>query len=139
MRRIVTPLADVIAAARLVAAGKLSTRVQVRGPGDIRALSDSFNDMADALERNDRERRDFLADVAHELRTPITVIRGRLEGIVDGIYPSDGAHVAPALEETYLLERLVEDLRLLTMAESRQLPLDRQPVRKSACNVTALA
>jgi two-component system OmpR family sensor kinase/two-component system sensor histidine kinase BaeS len=77
--------------------------------------------MAEALQRSDRERRNLLADVTHELRTPLTVLRGRLEGIVDGVYPADEAHIAPALEETYLLERLVEDLRLLTLAETRQL------------------
>jgi signal transduction histidine kinase len=130
-RRVVTPLADVIAAAQAVAAGDLSARVPsaVRGPDDLRSLSDSFNRMADTLERSDRERREFLADIAHELRTPLTIIRGRLEGIVDGVYPADEAHTAPALEEAYLLERLVEDLRLLTLAESRQLHFDRQSIQ----------
>jgi two-component system OmpR family sensor kinase/two-component system sensor histidine kinase BaeS len=128
MRRVVTPLADVIAAAQSVAAGDLSTRVEVRGPGDLRSLSDSFNRMADALERTDRERRNLLADVAHELRTPLTIIRGKLEGMVDGVYSADEAHVAPVLEETYVLERLVEDLRLLTLAETRQLHFDREPI-----------
>jgi len=127
-RRVVTPLADVIAAAHAVADGDLSTRVPVSGPGDLRGLSDSFNRMADSLERNDHERRDLLADVAHELRTPLTIIRGKLEGIVDGVYPADETHVAQVLEETYLLERLVEDLRLLTLAESGQLHFDLQPV-----------
>jgi two-component system OmpR family sensor kinase/two-component system sensor histidine kinase BaeS len=127
-RRVVTPLADVIAAAQSVAAGDLSTRVQVRGPGDLRSLSDSFNRMADALERDARERRNLLADIAHELRTPLTILRGRLEGIVDGIYPADETHIAPVLAETYMLERLVEDLRLLTLAETRQLHFDREPV-----------
>jgi len=128
MRRVVTPLAEVIAAAHSVAAGDLTTRVQVSGPGDLRGLIESFNHMADALQRSDRERRALLADVAHELRTPLTVIRGRLEGIVDGIYPADEAHVAPALEEAYVLERLVEDLRQLTLAEARQLPFERRPI-----------
>ncbi len=128
MRRVVTPLSEAIAAARALAAGNLSTRIRVSGPDDLRALSDSFNHMADALERSDTERRNMLADIAHELRTPLTVIRGRLEGIVDGIYPADEGHVVPALEETYLLERLVEDLRLLTLAETRQLPFERREV-----------
>jgi two-component system OmpR family sensor kinase/two-component system sensor histidine kinase BaeS len=130
-RRVVTPLANVIGAAQAVAAGDLSARVPsaLRGPDDLRSLSDSFNRMADTLERNDRERRDFLADIAHELRTPLTVLRGRLEGIVDGVYPADEAHVAPVLEETYVLERLVEDLRLLTLAESRRLQFDRQSIQ----------
>lgn len=128
LRRMVTPLAQVIAAARAVAGGDLSTRVPVSGSDDLRALSDSFNHMAASLEQNDRERRDMLADIAHELRTPLTVMRGRLEGIVDGIYPADADQISPALEETYLLERLVEDLRLLTLAESRQLHFEKSDV-----------
>jgi two-component system OmpR family sensor kinase/two-component system sensor histidine kinase BaeS len=63
----------------------------------------------------------MLADIAHELRTPLSVLRGRLEGIVDGVYTPNEVNIAQALEETYLLERLVEDLRLLTLAETRQL------------------
>jgi signal transduction histidine kinase len=128
MRRYVNPLADVIYAARDVADGKLDTRLPTEGPQDLRSLSESFNAMASSLERNDRERRDMLADVAHELRTPLSVIRGRLEGIVDGIYPENGPQVSMALDQTYVLERLVEDLRLLTLAESRQLPFNRHPV-----------
>jgi signal transduction histidine kinase len=127
-RRVVTPLADVVAAARRVAAGDLTARVQVRGPGDLRGLSDSFNRMAGALEVSDQQRRDLLADIAHELRTPLTIIRGKLEGMLDGVYPADEDHVAPVLEETYVLERLVEDLRTLTLAEARQLHFDPQPV-----------
>jgi signal transduction histidine kinase len=125
-RRMVLPLAEVTAAAKEVADGDLSARVRVEGPDDLKILSDSFNQMADALERNDRERRDMLADIAHELRTPLTVLRGRLEGILDGVYPADQEHVVPALEETYLLERLVDDLRLLTLAESRQLQFEKK-------------
>jgi signal transduction histidine kinase len=125
-RRVVLPLAEVTAAAKEVADGNLSTRVRVAGPDDLRILSDSFNQMADSLERNDRERRDMLADIAHELRTPLTVLRGRLEGILDGIYQPDEDHIVPALEETYLLERLVDDLRLLTLAEARQLPFEKR-------------
>jgi signal transduction histidine kinase len=124
-RRVVSPLAEVIAAAEEIAGGHLQTRVRVKAPDDLRDLSDSFNKMADALERNDRERRDMLANIAHELRTPLTVMRGRLEGIMDGVYPADENHVGPALEEAYLLERLVEDLRLLTLAESHQLAFDK--------------
>jgi len=128
MRRVITPLAEVIAAAQAVANGDLSRRVQVEGPDDLRALSDSFNHMAEALQQNEQERRNLLADVAHELRTPLTVIRGRLEGILDKVYPADEIHIAPALEETYLLERLVDDLRLLTLAETGQLPFDLKEV-----------
>ncbi|MCJ7431903.1 MAG: ATP-binding protein [Anaerolineales bacterium] len=128
VRRYINPLADVIYAARAVADGKLDTRIPNKGPQDLRSLSESFNEMASSLERNDRERRDLLADIAHELRTPLSVIRGRLEGIVDGIYPENGPQVSMALEQAYLLQRLVDDLRLLTLAETRQLPFDKQNV-----------
>ncbi len=128
-RRYVDPLADVIAAAQAVAGGRLSARAPVRGPGDLRVLNDSFNHMADALERSDRERRDLLADVAHELRTPLSIVQGRLEGMVDGIYALTPESIAPALEETYLLERLVEDLRTLTLAEAGTLEFDTRPVQ----------
>jgi len=127
-RRFVNPLADVIYAARAVAGGKLNTRISTAGPQELRSLSESFNEMASSLERNDRERRDMLADIAHELRTPLTVIRGRLEGIVDGIYTAGGEQVSIALNQTYLLERLVDDLRLLTLAETRQLRFENQSI-----------
>jgi signal transduction histidine kinase len=128
VRRFVNPLADVIYAAREVTDGKLGTRISSEGPQDMRSLSESFNEMASSLERNDRERRDMLADIAHELRTPLSVIRGRLEGIIDGIYTADGGQVSLALEQTYLLERLVDDLRLLTLAETRQLHFEKKKV-----------
>lgn len=135
MRRFVTPLAEVITAAQAVASGDLSTRVRSAGPDDLRALSDSFNHMAASLEQSDSERRNMLADIAHELRTPLTVMRGRLEGIVDGIYPASPEQIGPALEETYLLERLVEDLRLLTLAETRQLHFEHREV--NLCDLAA--
>ena len=128
VRRFVNPLAEVIYAARAVADGKLDTRIPTEGPQDLRGLSESFNDMASSLERSDRERREMLADIAHELRTPLSVIRGRLEGVVDGIYPENGSQVSLVLEHTYVLERLVDDLRLLTLAEARQLPFDKKQV-----------
>jgi two-component system OmpR family sensor kinase/two-component system sensor histidine kinase BaeS len=120
-RRVVYPLAEVIAASQAVTRGDLSARVEVGGSSDIRDLTDNFNRMADSLEENETQRRNLLADVAHELRTPLTVMRGKLEGILDGVYSPDENHIAPVLEETYLLERLVEDLRLLTLAETRQI------------------
>jgi len=132
VRRFVNPLADVIFAARAVASGKLDTRISSEGPQDLRSLSESFNEMASSLERNDRGRRDMLADIAHELRTPLSVIRGRLEGIVDGIYSENGSQVSMALEQTYLLQRLVDDLHLLTLAETRQLLFDKRDVNIGA-------
>ena len=131
VRRFVNPLADVIYAAHSVANGDLKARIPTKGPQDLRSLSNSFNEMAASLESSDRQRRDMLADIAHELRTPLSVIRGRLEGIVDGIYPENGTQVSMALEQTYLLQRLVDDLRLLTLAETRQLPFDMRNIHVS--------
>jgi signal transduction histidine kinase len=132
MRRMINPLSEVIAAAQAVSQGDLAARVPVQAQkDDLSALSEHFNRMADELERADKQRRNMLADIAHELRTPITILRGRLEGILDGVYPPDEAHIAPALEETYLLERLVEDLRLLALAEANQLRFETKPIRIS--------
>ena len=126
IRRFVNPLADVIYAANEVATGKLNTRIPTDGPQDLQSLSESFNEMATSLERYDHDRREMLADIAHELRTPLSVIRGRLEGIVDGIYSGNGPQVSMALEQTYLMQRLVDDLRLLTLAETRQLHFNKE-------------
>jgi signal transduction histidine kinase len=139
MRRMINPLSEVIAAAQAVSQGDLTARVPVHTRNDdLSALSDHFNRMADELERSDIQRRNLFADIAHELRTPITILRGRLEGILDGVYPPDEAHIAPALEETYLLERLVEDLRLLALAEANQLRFEMKPVKLSELAETIL-
>ena len=129
-RGIAAPLAEVMAAADAVAEGDLSARVPVpvRGPHDIGRLAVSFNRMAEELERADQQRRNLTADVAHELRTPLHIIRGNLEGILDGVYEPTGAHVSATLDETQTLARLVEDLRTLSLAEAGQLPLHREPV-----------
>jgi len=139
MRRMINPLSEVIAAAQAVSHGDLTARVPVHARNDdLSALSDHFNHMAAELERSDIQRRNLFADIAHELRTPITILRGRLEGILDGVYPPDEAHIAPALEETYLLERLVEDLRLLALADANQLRFEMKPVRLSELAETIL-
>jgi len=75
------------------------------------------------LERADRQRRNLTADVAHELRTPLHIIQGNLEGILDGVYEPTAEHIGATLDETRLLARLVDDLRTLSLAEAGQLPL----------------
>lgn len=127
-QRLITPLAEVIAASRAVTMGNLSARVKVQGPDDLRVLSDSFNQMAGELEKNDREQRGLIADIAHELRTPLSIIQGKLEGIVDGIYPADRAHVQPILQESQQLDSLITDLDMLAQADSNQLAFSRIPV-----------
>jgi two-component system OmpR family sensor kinase/two-component system sensor histidine kinase BaeS len=123
-RGIAMPLADVMSAADAVASGDLTVRVNERGPGEFTRLAKSFNRMTQELELTDQQRRNLTADVAHELRTPLHIIQGNLEGILDGVYEPTPDHLNSTLDETRLLGRLVEDLRTLSLAESGQLQLD---------------
>jgi signal transduction histidine kinase len=83
--------------------------------------------MSARLKITDEQRRGFLADVAHELRTPLSVIRGQAEAIADGLYPADAAHLAPILDATETLDRLVEDLRTLALTDAGNLELKKEP------------
>lgn len=127
MRRLGRPLADVVSAADRVASGDFTVRVRESGPPWLRSVAAAFNSMTEGLERQRRQRRDLMADIAHELRTPLSVMQGRLEGMLDGVYPADEQHVAQVLEDTRLLARLVEDLRTLAHSESGTLPLEKEP------------
>ena len=95
-----------------------ATRVQVTGPGEVARLASSFNQMTERLQANEAQRRALLADVTHELRTPLSVIRGNIEGMLDGVYPPDEAHLGPVLEETAVMARLLDDLQTLSTAEA---------------------
>ncbi len=122
-RGIAKPLAATMNAADAVAAGDLTARVPVTGRGEFGRLALSFNRMVEELELADQRRRNLTADVAHELRTPLQVIQGNLEGVLDGVYAPTPEHIAATLEETRQLARLVEDLRVLSQAEAGQLPM----------------
>lgn len=122
-RSFATPLAKVMAAADAVADGDLTTRVPADAAGELGRLARSFNHMATELERNDQQRRNLTADVAHELRTPLHIIQGNLEGILDGVYEATPEHINATLDEAKALARLVEDLRTLSMAEAGELAL----------------
>ncbi|MCX6069652.1 MAG: ATP-binding protein, partial [Chloroflexi bacterium] len=121
------PLGDLVEAARRVEAGDLDLHVRPRGARELRALARAFNAMLDRLRQNEVQRRQLLADVTHELRTPVAVLQGNLEAMVDGVYPADAEHLVPLVEETHLLSRLIDDLRTLSLAESGVLELHREP------------
>jgi len=127
VRRLAAPVGDLIEASGRIEAGDFSTRVQETGPREVRALARAFNAMSAKLEETEQQRRSALADVSHELRTPLTVIQGNLEALLDGVYPADAAHLEPILAETRILERLIDDLRTLTLAEAGSLVLHREP------------
>ncbi|RLE26985.1 two-component sensor histidine kinase [Candidatus Acetothermia bacterium] len=122
------PLRKLIRATERIAHGELSFRVRVRGKDEIGRLARAFNRMAEALERSEAARKSLLADVAHELRTPLTVIQGNLEAMLDGVFPLTPESLAPVYEETLHLGALIEDLRVLTLAETGHLPLAKERV-----------
>jgi signal transduction histidine kinase len=126
MRRFVSPLGQLMEAADRVADGDYSVRVREYGPPPMRALAHSFNTMTERLQHADRLRRDLMADLAHELRTPLAVVQGRLEGLLDGVYQRDDRQLGELLDETHVLERLIDDLRTLALSDAGALQLQKE-------------
>jgi signal transduction histidine kinase len=133
-RLLTAPLGRLTRAAQAVAAGDLSMRVEVQGKDEIGDLGRAFNGMTASLAEAETLRKNLMADVAHELRTPLAVVQGNLQAILDGVYPLEMAQVASLYDETRLLTRLVDDLHDLALADAGQLRLERAPV-----NLVALA
>lgn len=121
--RISRPLRHLTSAAHSLATGEMHARVQHSAIREIDELGRTFNAMADSLVQADQQRRQLTADVAHELRTPLSIIKGRLEGIQDGVYTATPEQIDGLLGEVSLLERLIDDLRLLALSDAGQLPL----------------
>ncbi|MDH4135300.1 MAG: ATP-binding protein [Anaerolineae bacterium] len=126
-RGLTAPLARLTAAVRRIARGDLSQRVPETGSAEIAALGRAFNQMAADLEKAEELRRNLVADVAHELRTPLSVLQGNLRAILDEVYPLEQTEIAALYDETRLLSRLVDDLHELAQAEAGQLHLDLRP------------
>ena len=124
-----TVLDALVDQAARVEAGDYSARVDTVGPvpAPVRGLARGFNTMAARLEADEAQRRTLLADVTHELRTPLAVVQGSVEAILDGVHPADETHLSAILEETRILDRLIEDLRTLALSESGALSLHREP------------
>jgi len=121
------PIRGLIVAAGRLADGDHTARAPDQGPVMTRPVVSSFNRMAARLQEADAQRRQLLADVGHELRTPLTVLRGDLEAMVDGVRPVDDEHLRALLADVAMVERLLDDLRTLSLAESGALVLDREP------------
>jgi two-component system, OmpR family, sensor histidine kinase BaeS len=128
LRSLATPVDALVEAAGHIEEGDYSARVDARGPRDLRTLARAFNAMSARLEETDRQRRAYLADVTHELRTPLAVIQGHLEAVLDGVYPADQEHLEPIIEQARTLDGLIEDLRTLTLVETGSLTLRREPL-----------
>ena len=127
-RSILRPVDELILAARAMEKGDLSQRVAVRGKGELGELARAFNAMAEGLTRLEQLRQNMVSDVAHELRTPLSNVRGYLEALRDGVVEPTPETIASVYEEAMLLNRLVDDLQELAMAEAGQLNLVPQPV-----------
>lgn len=95
---------------------------------ELGKLATSFNQMAAALESAEQQRQQLLADVAHELRTPLSITRSHIEAMLDGVHDMTAENLGIVHEETILLGRLIEDLRTLSLAEAGRLPLNRAQV-----------
>ncbi|MBL8059033.1 MAG: HAMP domain-containing histidine kinase [Anaerolineales bacterium] len=117
------PLRQIFSAIDAVAEGNLAVRVPADNSPQFGELIKRFNKMVAELERAEQQRRNLTADIAHELRTPLHLIQGNLEGLLDGVYQPTPEHLTATLEETRLLTRLVNDLQTLSLAETGQLPL----------------
>lgn len=110
-----------------LAEGDYSARVTAGAPRSLAAVVSSFNRMAERLESEDVRRRALLADLGHELRTPLTVLQGRVEALIDGVHPSDDSHLQALLGDIVMMERLLEDLRTLSLSQAGALSLHPEP------------
>jgi two-component system sensor histidine kinase BaeS len=122
-RLIIGPMRQLTLAARKVANGDFSQRVSRKTDDEIGEVSTAFNTMAEQLEKKENSRRRLLADVAHELRNPLSIIQGNLEAWLDGVITPEPDQIASVYDETVLLSRLITDLRDLSLAEAGQLKL----------------
>ena len=133
-RWLTAPLNDVAIAARAIGKRDWSRRVEEKGSDEIKDVARAFNEMVTNLEEGEQLRRNLLADVDHELRTPLSVLKGNLRAILDEVYPMNLEEMARLYEHTRFLSRMVNDLHELAQAEAHQLPLDMQ-----ATNLSQLA
>src|SRR5512136_129080 len=132
-RRVVTPVREMMAASQRIADGDYRERVSIAGnPGrdeadELAQLALSFNQMAAKLERIETARRELIGDVAHELRTPVTAIKGSMEGLIDGVLPAEAATFQQVYHEADRLQRLVYDLQELSRVEAGAFELKLRP------------
>jgi len=127
-RTVVAPLNRLTLAVKAFTKHQWKYRVRVKGPVEIRALAKAFNSMADGLQHAEMLRRNLIADIAHELRTPLAVMQANLAALLDGVYQPDPREFATLYDETCRVTRLVDDLRELANADAGQLDLRLEPV-----------
>ena len=131
-RTITHPVGELTAAAHRMAKGQLKQQVPVRSKDELGELTATFNQMSSDLERSNQLRRQMTADIAHDLRIPLTVITGYLESLRDGVSKPSPERFEVLYNESRHLQRLVEDLRTLSLADAGEFSLNRQPVPPQA-------
>jgi two-component system OmpR family sensor kinase/two-component system sensor histidine kinase BaeS len=125
-RQLNRPLKQLTLAAGRFADGHLKERVELKSRDEIGQLGKAFNEMAQSLEKSEESRRQMIADIAHELRTPLSTIQGNLEALLDGVYPTTSERIEAIHAKTLLLRRLVNDLQELSLADAGELSLEKQ-------------
>ncbi len=125
---VLSPLRVLTRATEQIARGDLTQRVKLKARDEFGQLGDSFNRMIKNLRHSEEIRRSMTADIAHELRTPVTIIQGNLEAILDEIYQPTTDTIAPIYEETLRLGQLIDDLRDISLAEAKELQLNIEPI-----------
>lgn len=126
--QLIRPLQSLSAAAQGIATGDLSRRAREDGQDEVGQVARSFNQMATSLQNYENERRQTIAAIAHELRTPLSVIQGNLDAMLDGVLPANEEELVLLHQESRLLNRLIDDLRTLSLADAGQLDLQMAPV-----------
>ena len=135
-RSLTAPLQRLAMAARAVGRRDFSQRVEVEGSAEVAEVAQTFNEMTSALQESEEQRQNLVADIAHELRTPLSVVQGNLRAILDDVYPLEKAEISRLYDETRLLSRLVDDLRELALADAGQLRLNLRPT--DTCQVIGM-
>ncbi|MFF8764570.1 ATP-binding protein [Nocardiopsis dassonvillei] len=130
--RLVRPVRALTDAVRRMREGRGDSRVEVRDSGELGQLADAFNEMAEHLERLEKQRRAMVSDVSHELRTPLSNLRGWLEAAQDGVADLDRERMGMLVGETLLLQDIVDDLQDLALADAGKLRLSPEPVDAGA-------
>jgi signal transduction histidine kinase len=127
LRQITSPLRGLNRAAQRIRRGELSQRVEIHSPDEFGSLAQSFNEMASSLEKAEQAKRTMITDIAHELRTPLSILQAGLEGLMDEVLPLSPENLAGLHNKTVLMSRLVDDLHQLALADAGRLSIQKRP------------
>ena len=127
-RSITIPLRKLSQAVIEIQKGNFNQKVEINVDDEVGKLGAAFNEMSEALTANNHLRKQFLADIAHELKTPLAIIQGNLEGMLEGVIDVNNEQLGSLHDETVHLNRMIKELRDLSLAEAGQLVLEKQAI-----------